>query len=61
VQVWLLMEFLNGGTLERASKTSNLKENAISYIARECLQGVAYLHSIGLVHRVNFSDFCLLC
>ena len=50
-EIWVLMEFLEGGTLQEASKTSNFGEPTIAYIAREMLKGVKYVHEKGWAHR----------
>uniref|UniRef100_A0A061RF46 non-specific serine/threonine protein kinase n=2 Tax=Tetraselmis sp. GSL018 TaxID=582737 RepID=A0A061RF46_9CHLO len=51
--LWIAMEYCGGGSaadLMRASETA-LDENIIAYICTETLKGLAYLHSIGKVHR----------
>ncbi|EGC39115.1 hypothetical protein DICPUDRAFT_148117 [Dictyostelium purpureum] len=50
-EVWIAMEFMEGGTLAEASSQYPFQESNIAYVAREVLQGLAYLHSIQLVHR----------
>jgi serine/threonine protein kinase len=50
-EVWIVMEFLDGGTLHEAIKVHQFSERHIAYIAREVLQALHYLHSNKLVHR----------
>lgn len=59
----MVMEFLEGGTLDRALRSYNFNEKQIAYVAREVLifdhqliifqilKGLEYLHSENLVHR----------
>lgn len=50
-EFWLVMEFLEGGTLSDARAGHEFLENEISYVAKELLQALSYLHENGLVHR----------
>jgi len=50
-EFWLVLEFLEGGTLTEARRGHDFEEKEIAYVARELLKGLAYLHSINLVHR----------
>jgi len=50
-ELWGIMEYLEGGTLEQAVKAYNFAENQIAYVAREVLRALAFLHSENLVHR----------
>jgi len=50
-QVWIAMEFLEGGTLAEAAALYNFSEKHIAYTARECLKGLKYLHDKGFAHR----------
>jgi p21-activated kinase 1 len=50
-ECWVVMEFLEGGTLTEARKSHNFEEKEIAYIAKELLKGLVYLHSLGIVHR----------
>ncbi len=50
-ELWLIMEFMEGGTLRRAVQLHHFTEAQIAYVAHEILLGIQYLHSINLVHR----------
>ncbi|KYQ90593.1 putative protein serine/threonine kinase [Tieghemostelium lacteum] len=49
--LWLVMEFMEGGTFEEAAKAWRFNENNLAYVARELLKGLQYLHENGMVHR----------
>eukprot|EP01117_Protostelium_nocturnum_P005036 TRINITY_DN1820_c0_g2_i1.p1 TRINITY_DN1820_c0_g2~~TRINITY_DN1820_c0_g2_i1.p1 ORF type:complete len:352 (-),score=75.47 TRINITY_DN1820_c0_g2_i1:311-1366(-) len=49
--MWGVMEFLEGGTLDVAVKSYNFGEPHIAYVAREMLKGIVYLHSENIIHR----------
>ncbi|XP_069591376.1 mitogen-activated protein kinase kinase kinase kinase 5 [Ranitomeya imitator] len=51
-KLWICMEYCGGGSLQDIYHvTGPLSENQISYMCRETLQGLAYLHSKGKMHR----------
>eukprot|EP01102_Stenamoeba_stenopodia_P019607 TRINITY_DN744_c0_g1_i1.p1 TRINITY_DN744_c0_g1~~TRINITY_DN744_c0_g1_i1.p1 ORF type:complete len:579 (+),score=132.05 TRINITY_DN744_c0_g1_i1:180-1916(+) len=50
-ELWLIMEYLEGGTLSQARLSHKFQEENIAYIARELLTGITYLHSLNLAHR----------
>lgn len=53
-QLWLVMEFCGAGSitdLVKASKGKALKEEWISYICHEVLNGVSHLHQNHVIHR----------
>jgi len=50
-EVWIVMEFLEGGTLHEAIKVHQFCERHIAYIAREVLKALDFLHSNKFVHR----------
>jgi len=50
-EIWVVMEFLEGGTLSEAVESCKFEEGQVAYVAREMLKGIAYLHSKGFVHR----------
>jgi len=50
-ELWMVMEFMEGGSLKEAGNSHQFNESQIAYIASECLQALAYLHENGLVHR----------
>ncbi|XP_022818899.1 serine/threonine-protein kinase mig-15 isoform X8 [Spodoptera litura] len=53
-QLWLVMEYCGAGSvtdLVKSTKGQSLKEEWISYICREILRGLSYLHSNKVIHR----------
>jgi len=50
-ELWIVTELLEGGTFEDAAKALHFTESNIAYIARELLNGIAYLHANQLAHR----------
>lgn len=50
-EMWIVTEYLEGGTLSEAVKDYQFSERHIAYIAREILKALKYLHSLGFVHR----------
>ncbi len=50
-EIWVAMEFLQGGTLSDACKARQFQEEEVAFTARELLQGVKYMHDQGLAHR----------
>eukprot|EP01096_Ripella_sp_DP13-Kostka_P012763 TRINITY_DN5398_c0_g2_i1.p1 TRINITY_DN5398_c0_g2~~TRINITY_DN5398_c0_g2_i1.p1 ORF type:complete len:247 (-),score=89.82 TRINITY_DN5398_c0_g2_i1:45-785(-) len=50
-EAWLIMENLNGGTLQNVVEKIDLAENEIAYIVRNTLEGLAHIHSKHIVHR----------
>ncbi|KAI9336092.1 kinase-like domain-containing protein [Obelidium mucronatum] len=51
--VWIAMEYCGGGSVESCYRGlgSPLKEKEISYVIKECLMGLAFLHSRQKIHR----------
>ncbi|XP_008072226.1 mitogen-activated protein kinase kinase kinase kinase 1 [Carlito syrichta] len=51
-KLWICMEFCGAGSLQDVYQvTGSLSELQISYVCREVLQGLAYLHSQKKIHR----------
>lgn len=50
-ELWMAMEFLQGGTLNEASKIIRLNEKHVAYVAREVCQALKYIHEKGYAHR----------
>eukprot|EP00012_Vannella_robusta_P002203 CAMPEP_0206186542 /NCGR_PEP_ID=MMETSP0166-20121206/2462_1 /ASSEMBLY_ACC=CAM_ASM_000260 /TAXON_ID=95228 /ORGANISM="Vannella robusta, Strain DIVA3 518/3/11/1/6" /LENGTH=416 /DNA_ID=CAMNT_0053601941 /DNA_START=1087 /DNA_END=2337 /DNA_ORIENTATION=+ len=49
--LWVTMELLSGGSLSDMHDIAMFEEDQIAYVAQECLQGLHYLHQLGLCHR----------
>jgi len=49
--VWIIMEYLEGGTLSEAAKAHKFTEAHIAYTAGEILKGIHYLHQRNYAHR----------
>ncbi|RMC01634.1 hypothetical protein DUI87_21647 [Hirundo rustica rustica] len=50
-QFWLVMEYMDGGTLRDVISKTYLSEDEMAAISRECLQGLDFLHSNHVIHR----------
>ncbi|XP_078518352.1 mitogen-activated protein kinase kinase kinase kinase 5-like [Lissotriton helveticus] len=51
-KLWICMEYCGGGSLQDLYHvTGPLSEHQIAYVCREMLQGLAYLHNQGKIHR----------
>ncbi|CAB3990613.1 serine threonine- kinase PAK mbt [Paramuricea clavata] len=62
-ELWVVMEFLEGGSLtDIVTHTSSfsLTEEQIAHISKSCLKALAFLHSQGVLHRDIKSDSILL-
>lgn len=49
--LWMITEFMDGGSMYALSRCNCLTEKHIAFIAREMLRGISYLHSENLIHR----------
>jgi len=47
----MIMEYLQGGTLNEASKIIKLSEDHVAYVGKEMFKALAYIHSLGYAHR----------
>ncbi|OWK57267.1 Serine/threonine-protein kinase PAK 1, partial [Lonchura striata] len=59
-QFWLVMEFMDGGTLSDVISKTYLSEEEIAAISRECLQGLDFLHLNHVIYRDVKSNNILL-
>ncbi|NWY97044.1 PAK3 kinase, partial [Loxia curvirostra] len=50
-ELWLVMEYMDGGTLSDVISRIYLSEDQMAAISRECLQGLDFLHSNHVIHR----------
>ncbi|RMB97181.1 hypothetical protein DUI87_26342 [Hirundo rustica rustica] len=50
-QIWLVMEYMDGGTLYDVIRMTKIYEDDIATLSRECLQGLEFLHSNHVMHR----------
>eukprot|EP01061_Rhynchopus_euleeides_P006794 TRINITY_DN15818_c0_g5_i1.p1 TRINITY_DN15818_c0_g5~~TRINITY_DN15818_c0_g5_i1.p1 ORF type:complete len:427 (+),score=172.72 TRINITY_DN15818_c0_g5_i1:280-1560(+) len=59
--LWIAMELMNGGKLtDLIEEGYKFKEEEVSFIMKEALKGLLYLHKTGRIHRDIKSDNVLL-
>lgn len=50
-ELWIVMEYLSGGSCGDLLKAGTFKEEYIAIVMRELLRGLDYLHGEGKLHR----------
>jgi len=50
-KLWIIMEYLGGGSCLDLLKPANFTETHIAIVCRELLLGIQYLHDEGKIHR----------
>ncbi|NWW74936.1 PAK3 kinase, partial [Climacteris rufus] len=58
--LWLVMEYVDGGTLTSVLIQVFMEEGLIAAISKECLKALNFLHSRNVIHRDVKSDNILL-
>ncbi|KNC53951.1 uncharacterized protein AMSG_09595 [Thecamonas trahens ATCC 50062] len=59
-ELWIVMEFLEGGALTDVLENNQMSEEQIARVALDTLRGLEVLHAKGIVHRDIKSDNILV-
>lgn len=59
-ELWVIMEYLEGGALTDIVTSARMDEIQIATVCMQCLSALAYLHEQGVIHRDIKSDSILL-
>ncbi|KAG8560468.1 hypothetical protein GDO81_014995 [Engystomops pustulosus] len=59
-ELWVMMEYVQGGALTEIVSQTRLNEEQIATVCKSVLQALVYLHSQGVIHRDIKSDSILL-
>ncbi|KAH7730638.1 P21 protein (Cdc42/Rac)-activated kinase 4 [Aphelenchoides avenae] len=59
-ELWVVMEYMGGGTLTNVVTKVRMTEAVIAAVARQCLEALAFIHSHNIVHRDIKSDSILI-